>query len=57
MLILGRKVGESIMIGDGIKIIILDKSLNRARIGIEAPPDIVIHRKEIYDKIKEQEKN
>jgi len=57
MLILTRKVGEKIIIGDDIEITVLDKNFNRVRLGINAPPDIVIHRKEIYDKIKEQEKN
>lgn len=56
MLILTRSVGESIMIGDDIKITILDKSLKQVRVGISAPPDVAVHRLEIYDKIKEQER-
>ena len=55
MLILTRKVGETIMIGDDIKITILDKSFTRVRIGITAPENVAVHRSEIYDKIKDQE--
>jgi len=56
MLILERMVGESIIINDDIKIIILDKNRNRVRVGIEADPSVIVHREEIYLKIKEQEK-
>lgn len=57
MLILTRKVGETIMIGDDIKITVLDKNFTRVRIGIDAPRGTSVHRSEIYDKIKEQEKS
>ena len=56
MLILTRKVGETIMIGDDIKITVLDKNFTRVRIGIDAPRGTSVHREEIYDKIKEQER-
>lgn len=55
MLILTRKIGEKIIIGDDITITVLDKNFNRVRLGIDAPPDVAVHREEIYDKIKEQE--
>jgi len=55
MLILTRRIGESIKIGDDIEIIVLDKNFTRVRLGINAPPEVAVHRSEIYDKIKEQE--
>ena len=55
MLILTRKIGEKIMIGNDITITILNKKYNSVRIGITAPPETAVHREEVYDKIKEQE--
>jgi carbon storage regulator len=52
MLILTRRVGETLCIGDNIKIVITGIKGIQVRIGIEAPDDIDIYRKEIYDKIK-----
>jgi len=54
MLILTRKFGESIAIGDDIKITLLEMKGRQVRIGIDAPPDIVVHREEIYRLIQEQ---
>lgn len=54
MLILTRKLGETIHIGDDIKIIVLDVKGNNLRIGVEAPLHIPVHRGEIYQMIKEQ---
>lgn len=54
MLILTRKRGESIMIGDNIKINILDISKGQIKIGFEAPKEISIHREEIYNKIQQE---
>jgi len=51
MLILTRKINESIFIGDDIKIIILGIKGNQARLGIEASKDIPVHREEIYERI------
>ncbi len=53
MLILTRKLGESITIGDDIKIYFLEQR-EKIRVGIEAPPNIAVHREEIYTLIKEQ---
>jgi len=50
-----RRVGESLVIGDDINIIVLDVKGNQVRIGIEAPDDVSIHREEIYLKIKSDE--
>lgn len=52
MLILTRKIGETLMIGDDIKITILAIKGNQVRIGIEAPKEIDVHRQEIYERIK-----
>ncbi len=54
MLILTRKLGESIKIGDNIKITFLETKGKQVRIGIEAPPHIAVHREEIYNLIREQ---
>lgn len=54
MLILTRRVGETFVIGDDITITICSIRNSQARIGIEAPRDVSIHRKEIYDKIHEE---
>ncbi|HPD33290.1 MAG TPA: carbon storage regulator CsrA [Bacteroidota bacterium] len=51
MLSLSRKIGEKLIIGDNIVITILSADRGTIRLGIEAPKDIPIYRKEIYDKI------
>ncbi len=52
MLVLTRKSDESIKIGEDITITIVEIKGNQVRLGIEAPPDIRVYRKELYDKIK-----
>lgn len=52
MLILTRRIGETLIIGDDINIIIVGVQGNQVRIGIDAPKDISVHRKEVYDRIK-----
>ena len=56
MLILTRKPGESIMIGDDIVITILESQGQHHRIGIDAPKNISVHRAEIYEKIQLEKK-
>ncbi len=56
MLILTRKAGESIFIGDQIKVTVLDSKGSQARIGIEAPSQYKIYREEIYLQILEENK-
>lgn len=51
MLVLTRKVGESINIGDNIKITIINIDSGQVRLGIEAPKNVIVHREEIYNKI------
>ena len=52
MLILTRKLGENIRIGDDVRIVILDIKGGQVKIGIEAPPDVSVHREEIYERIR-----
>ncbi len=51
MLILTRRVGETLMIGDDVSITVLGVKGNQIRIGIDAPKEIAVHRKEIFDRI------
>ncbi len=53
MLVLTRKVGESLIIDDDIKITICALNNSQIRLGIQAPKDIMVHREEVYEKIKE----
>lgn len=57
MLVLTRRIGEKIIIRDDIEITILGQYGAQTRIGITAPKDISVHRKEIYERIKEQKLN
>ncbi|EOD00372.1 carbon storage regulator CsrA [Caldisalinibacter kiritimatiensis] len=52
MLILARKKEESIMIGDNIEIVVVDIDEGKVKLGIKAPKDIDVHRKEIYEEIQ-----
>ncbi|MBU8849087.1 MAG: carbon storage regulator CsrA [Desulfobacterales bacterium] len=54
MLILTRKSGETIRIGNDIKITILEAKGKQIRVGIDAPSDIAVHREEVYQMIKQQ---
>ncbi|MCH7782683.1 carbon storage regulator CsrA [candidate division KSB1 bacterium] len=54
MLVLTRKVGESINIGNNIKVTIINMDGGQVRLGIEAPRDVIVHREEIYIKILEE---
>lgn len=55
MLILTRRVGETIMIGDEITVTVLGVKGNQVRIGTNAPKDVTIHREEIAERIRAQE--
>ncbi len=57
MLILTRKVGESIMIGDSVEVKILGLRAGQVKIGIEAPKDLKVHREEIYERIRAEEED
>jgi carbon storage regulator len=55
MLVLSRKTNESIVIRDNIVITVIDIRGDRVRLGIDAPKEIAVHRREVYDKIQSQE--
>ena len=58
MLILTRRVGETLMIGDEVTVTVLGVKGNQVRIGVNAPKDVSVHREEIYERIKrEQDEN
>ena len=54
MLILTRRVGEALMIGEDISISVLGVKGNQVRIGIDAPKDVAVHREEIFQKIQRE---
>lgn len=54
MLLLTRKLGENIRIGDDVKITIVEVKGNHVKLGIDAPPSIKVHREEIYERIQQE---
>ena len=55
MLVLSRHKGEVIVIGDNIKIVVVEIKGDKVRLGIDAPKEVTVHRKEVWDKVKEKE--
>ncbi|HMB20171.1 MAG TPA: carbon storage regulator CsrA [Spirochaetota bacterium] len=54
MLVLARKINESIMIGDDIELVVIDIKGDQVKLGIRAPKNITVHRKEIYEEIQQE---
>lgn len=55
MLILTRRVGETLMIGDDISVTVLGVKGNQVRLGINAPKDVAVHREEIFERIRHEQ--
>ena len=55
MLILTRRVGETLMIGNEVTVTVLGVKGNQVRIGVNAPKDVAVHREEIFDRIKRED--
>jgi carbon storage regulator len=55
MLILTRRVGETVMIGEDVTVTVLGVKGNQVRIGVSAPRDVAVHREEIFERIKREE--
>jgi carbon storage regulator len=54
MLVLARRLNESIMIGDEIEVVVIDIKGDQVKLGIRAPKRITVHRKEVYEEIKKE---
>ncbi len=54
MLILTRRVGETLKIGDNVNVTVLGVKGNQVRIGVDAPRDVSVHREEIYNRIQQE---
>lgn len=57
MLILTRRIGETLMVGDEVTVTVLGVKGNQVRLGVNAPRDIAVHREEIYQRIKQEQAN
>lgn len=55
MLVLSRRLGETLVIGDNVKVSVLGISGNQVRLGIDAPKEVSVHREEVYLRIQEEQ--
>ena len=55
MLILTRRSGEAVIVGDNVRIAVLDIRGNQVRLGVEAPREVTVHREEVYQRIAEEQ--
>jgi carbon storage regulator len=55
MLILTRRVGETVMIGNNVTVTVLGVKGNQVRVGVNAPKDVAVHREEIFERIKREQ--
>ena len=56
MLILTRRIGETLMVGDDITVTVLGVKGNQVRIGVNAPRDLAVHRQEVYERIRSEDR-
>ena len=56
MLVLSRKVNQSIMVGDNVRVVVVAVDRDQVKLGIEAPREIAVHRSEIYEEIQRSNK-
>jgi carbon storage regulator CsrA len=54
MLILTRRIGETLMVGDEVTVTVLDVKGNQVRIGVNAPKSVAVHREEIYQRVQDE---
>ncbi|MFC6570145.1 carbon storage regulator CsrA [Actinoplanes utahensis] len=54
MLILMRRVGETLIVGDDVSVTVLGVKGNQVRIGVNAPQDVSVHREEVYERIQDE---
>ena len=57
MLILTRRIGETLMVGDEVTVTVLGVKGNQVRLGVNAPKDVAVHREEIYERIRQEQAN
>ena len=57
MLILTRRVGETVVIGDDVTVTVLGVKGNQVRLGVNAPREVAVHREEIFERIKREQSN